>query len=238
MKKFLFRANSLNELAEAAQDYQVLIYNSTPDIEGIEEVANLLGGAFDNPTFGKIRELKVNNQTLNSSVGSSNNAHPPHTDGVYSSTLIPSVMLQCVQPDTKGGGKGLFWNLTELFDHIPTKYRDFFSENIFCYSRLREDGATYDKYEGPIFFEHHGNPSFRWRYDLQVRPRLHGEVSKEKNKIFHDSVTWMLTFLLENPPEIYIYQQGDIVVCDNIHTVHGRTKILSPERFFRRVWLT
>lgn len=236
MKKIIHKAYSLNELRDSFHEYPVVIYNCQPEKECFDEIANLFGGAFDSPTFGKVRELVVNNNTLNSSVGSSDSAHPPHTDGAYSQTLIPSFMLQCVCPDIKGGGKGLFWNVEDLFNDIPSAYRDFFSGGDFYYSRLREDGKTYDKYEGPIFFEHDGKPSFRWRYDLQVRPRMYGEPTKERNRLFHDAVTWMLTHLLENPPEIHTYSVGDVVICDNIHMVHGRTKIISPDRFFRRAW--
>lgn len=237
MHKNIHVANSLTELKNTYGEYPIVVIKHGKDEDSFKEVADLFGGAINTSAFGEIRKLVVNNNTLNQSVGSSNSAHPPHTDGVYNENIVPSFMLQCVQNDDSGGGKGLFWNIPDLFKDMPSKYRDFLSQDHFYYSRLREDGKTLDKFKGSIIFKYKGKLAFRWRYDLRVRPRFNGNSTKEQDRLFHDSVTWMLTYLLQNPPEIYEYSIGDIIICDNIHVLHGRTKIFSSKRFMRRCWL-
>lgn len=240
MKSILTKVKSINEVRSALDASPVVILErGKREISEIQEIASSVEGSIENGIFGKIRDLKVE-KTLNNSVGSSSEPHPPHTDGCYIENPPPYIILQCVEPDLKNGGIGLFWDLGSLLEHMPEKYKRALIETPMTYARKREDGVTVDQHQGFILQEEYspyGQLAIRWRYDERLRPAPDPGLSKQEVKLFQDAVTHVINFFQTGPTLRVPYHQGDIVIASNRCLTHGRTRILDHRRLFRRAWL-
>jgi len=231
----LCQASLMLAIKNACDNDSVVIVRNMTSEESFLRIANYLGVVMDTRNYGKVRTLK-SSTTLNKSIGESPLAHPPHTDGVYYDEIVPYFMLQCVVTYHDSGGLGLFWDLKDLFGNMPKAYLDLLLRPIFSYSRLRSDGITVDSYHGPIIIRVDEKLGIRWRFDHQIQPKMdigHPEL----NPMFQNALAWIVNYLQVSQPIRHIYQTGDVVICNNLEVLHGRTVIYSAERCFKRLWL-
>ena len=228
----------LKNILPAFKDYPIVLYSGGTSEKILKKVADLWGGAKDNPTFADIRDIKPQSSTLNQSIALSQKAHPPHTDGTFSNQLLTVFMLQCVSPDIKGGGQGIFWNVNHMIDVMPKDIKDFLYTTKVCYSRVQEDGLTHDTYTGYMLFDYLGKPSIRWRFDSVIAPQLLSNASKKQQKDLLGCIAWVTNYFATQPPLEISYVAGDIVICNNLQVFHGRRSLKGNSRHFRRAWLT
>jgi hypothetical protein len=221
-----------SQIQNALEQFNVVLWNGGTSKTKIDELSiylpnyRLVGVADLSP---KIASNK--NEALSSSL----NFHPPHLDGVYRNRLFDLVVLQNVITDNSGGGFGLFWNMHNLLLSMPKEYYHFLESNIVRYQRLKNDASGYDIYTGNMIHKNaEGKEILRWRFDTQVRPELLTN-DKAAQLFFEKCCAWVLNFLCTNIPDIVQYQEGDFVLMKNT-VFHGRTSLLSANRYVRRIW--
>jgi Taurine catabolism dioxygenase TauD, TfdA family len=238
MERLIRRVENKKNILFALENYDVVIYNGNGSIQDVKDIIEAVRGKSDNSIFGEIRDLKKSD-TLNSSVGASSEPHPPHTDGCYTHETPSHIMLQSVIEDCCGGGQGLYWDLTNLYDYIPDRFYGFLKEFPVTYNREREDGVSIDSYTGTIFSQAHYDekPKLRWRNDCQVWPLPSFELSKSEEKEFDKAIRWVSNYFQTEIPSVVSYRRNDIVIASNQYVTHGRKKILDPNRHMRRIWL-
>ena len=238
MKKLIRIDNIIKTHQALANALIVIIENGKGHIEEIDALANVLSqnGLLDKRVFNSVRTLKPQ-KTKNNSVGSSDEPHPPHTDGCYIKNPSSHIILQCVTPDQKKGGEGLFWTLDNYLGFISSEHYKVLLETPVTYSRLREDGSTVDEYEGPILTETNNKVAIRWRYDQRLRPKLKTPICSDKQRLFEEAIAYTINYFQTEAPIRVPYKKGDIIIASNRYLVHGRTRILDQNRTMHRAWL-
>lgn len=234
------RIHDLKKVKQAIKDFPIVIFeNGNGTEKEVYDLLEAINGEISNKVFNPLRVLKVEN-TINQSVGASGAAHPPHTDACYRANPPSHIILQCVEPDKKQGGLGLFWSLGNLFKYLPSEYANALQTYPIEYARLREDGHSIDKHTGYILNKkesNYGDIAIRWRYDQQLRPKLQMEASSTQMETFTKAITYCMNYFQTEPPTITHYKKGDILIASNEYLTHGRTRILDSTRMMRRAWL-
>jgi hypothetical protein len=221
-----------SQLQKALEQSNVVLWNGGTAREKIDELATLLPD-YQIVGISDLSPTLANNK--NEALSSSLNSHPPHLDGVYRNRLFDLVALQNVMTDNSGGGFGLFWNMKDLLVSMPKEYYDFLKANIIQYRRLKNDASGYDIYAGTMIHTNAEDKEIiRWRFDTQVRPELLND-DKEAQHFFEKCCAWILNFLCTHIPDVVPYQEGDFVLMKN-SVFHGRTSLLSANRYVRRIW--
>jgi alpha-ketoglutarate-dependent taurine dioxygenase len=157
-------------------------------------------------------------------LGSRNDAHPLHHDGVFLSVPEAILTLKCVRSADDGGtsllasGKaGLDFLLREMPEEVP----HLFAKDAVIMKRDNEH------YTGPIFNISNNRIHFRFRYDTiaQISP------SKKAKKAF-DALVDFYRFK-DNYMSIDI-KENHMICLDNHDCLHGRTKYKGSRKMLRR----
>lgn len=77
--------------------------------------------------------------------------------------MIKLFMLQCVEPDSKGGGAGIFWSLEELLEVLTKEMKDFLFDTVVVFVKsfpVKTSLVSFDL-EGPIEVQRWDKPYIR-----------------------------------------------------------------------------
>lgn len=207
----------------------------------LEKVANLFGiiqRHVRSPETG-ITEIVGRSSRSKKNQVASNEEFFPHTDGTFLNGIIFSkegkyvrvgppklILLQCVQPSSDGGGTNILVDGQKILNEIVEKDPELLPIIFSPVSIIR---GGYFVLDTPIFKQlSNGLYMLRFSYDSDLYfPKKMKEPFAYFNKHY---------VLNDQNRKLEHLNKGEILVVDNLRTLHARTAFLG-ERYFRRVWI-
>lgn len=235
--EFFRRFNNLKDLYNHSlnKDFEgVGIVNNQYNINSLDKDISKITEYFEDDTFGKIREIKLNeNQTH--SVAESTGEHALHTDATFSNETLERFILSFVEVDEDDkSGTSVFFPIDWILESIPYKLGRALETSIISYTRNSEKEGN-KSYEGPLLtFNKNSNPVFRWRYDDKVKPT----IIDNKDQNINEAIEWVKNFIENKEPLSYRAKPGETLIIDNSKILHGRTKLIpGTKRIALRAWI-
>jgi alpha-ketoglutarate-dependent taurine dioxygenase len=170
-----------------------------------------------------IWDIKVTN--TNNTLARSLTAEPfsLHTDCSFEQVPPRFFALYVLQPDTKGGGETLLIDMKDILANLPSELA----------AVLQTDFVTKvpsEFYKGetfahlPILF---GESCIRYRPECIDLSRCSQQQRSALGEL--DNI------IARHSPQKLVLSQNSVLVVDNYRYLHGRTKVLDPQRHLQRI---
>lgn len=163
-----------------------------------------------------------------------NNAFDFHFDGPYYKILPRYVILYCVKPASLGGDT-YFTNSQNIIKDLKSKYDLKLLTSI---NTIYMSSDRY-KYSRPLIETINNQEHLNWFTSLYLEPNISLLTDYQRQhfqKISYELITDIQKLLHKHIIKVHKWKHGDLLLCDNLNTLHGRTEIITGGRLLYRIW--